>query len=385
MLQPAQIVRIAAQVEAGADVAVAPTWLTHRRALLPLGESRRARAWTAAAVQVARDGVELGLERRSEDKRESESPDAATPVVRPAPLIAAVMPPLEHGTTSESGRLLPRDAATQRDYREQAGLLADAEPDLILVETSVIATEARIAVQEAAETGLRTWAAAPAQEPAVADEGAWLSRWLESSRHAGAQAVLLPGPPDRAGRLLGGATSHWGGWLGPATTGAPPASMADATSVWLEHGAGVLAMLDGATPARLGPVRAAIDAHEAVGLEAQARLQERFEAHAVNAARTAPGGAALWLAGVPDGELPPGFRWLIADETEIRRFLPAQFCLIVMSATGPLQVERLAPLLRDGGIFMAALDGLAQPIDGLRMISLDTSARPTLMTLRRED
>ncbi len=52
--------RIAAQVAAGADVVVAPTWLTHRRALLPLGETRRAAAWTADAVRVAREAVEIG-------------------------------------------------------------------------------------------------------------------------------------------------------------------------------------------------------------------------------------------------------------------------------------------------------------------------------------
>ena len=55
--------RLAAQLTAGADVVVAPTWLTHRRALLPVGETRQARAWTAAAVRVAREAIEIGLER----------------------------------------------------------------------------------------------------------------------------------------------------------------------------------------------------------------------------------------------------------------------------------------------------------------------------------
>ena len=58
--------RLASQIVVGADVVVAPTWLTHRRALLSMGETRRAVEWTAAAVRVARDAVEVGLERRAE-------------------------------------------------------------------------------------------------------------------------------------------------------------------------------------------------------------------------------------------------------------------------------------------------------------------------------
>src|SRR5690606_33957881 len=54
---------IASQVATGADVVLAPTWLTHRRALEAVGESRRAQAWTTAAVRLAREAVETGMER----------------------------------------------------------------------------------------------------------------------------------------------------------------------------------------------------------------------------------------------------------------------------------------------------------------------------------
>jgi hypothetical protein len=64
--------RITAQIAAGADVVVAPTWQTHRRALLPLGETRRAATWTAAAMVTAREAIEIGLERRAEAMTDAE-------------------------------------------------------------------------------------------------------------------------------------------------------------------------------------------------------------------------------------------------------------------------------------------------------------------------
>ena len=131
--------RIAEQVAVGADAVVAPTWLTHRRALLPLGETRRARDWTAAAVRVARDGVEVGLERRdaaslaAQDAVDADGGSAPSPIALRAPLVGAALPALDDEPEPGSGRLLPRDAAADRDYRDQAGLLADMEPDFILV------------------------------------------------------------------------------------------------------------------------------------------------------------------------------------------------------------------------------------------------------------
>ena len=49
--------RLVGQTVAGAAVVMAPALLTHRRALLPLGETRRAAAWTAAAVRLGREAI----------------------------------------------------------------------------------------------------------------------------------------------------------------------------------------------------------------------------------------------------------------------------------------------------------------------------------------
>ena len=105
--------RIASQVALGADVVVAPTWLTHRRALLPLGETRRATAWTASAVRVAREAVEIGLEHREEALADVPEDDVRRG--RPRPLVAASLPALDDEPEAATGRLLPHEAATARD------------------------------------------------------------------------------------------------------------------------------------------------------------------------------------------------------------------------------------------------------------------------------
>ncbi|MEA2026444.1 MAG: homocysteine S-methyltransferase family protein, partial [Chloroflexota bacterium] len=176
--------RLAAQVAAGADVIVAPTWRTHRRALLPLGETRRAAVWTAAAVRVARDAVEVGLERRAELLADASADDVRRG--RPEPLIAASLPALDDGPERGSGRLLPHEAATERDYRDQAGVLADAEPDLLLVEGQRDEAEARPATTEAAATGLPAWAALHPSALAAAD----VEAWLEWSSQIGLERIL---------------------------------------------------------------------------------------------------------------------------------------------------------------------------------------------------
>ena len=151
--------RIAGQVAAGADVVLAPTWRTHRRALMDVGESRRAREWTEAAVRVAREGVDAGLERRDgvvedasaepgrDDASADRGPDDASadpqpddgappiPLVREPPRVAGVLPLLDDEPEPGTGRLLPREPAAARDYDEAAGHLADADVELILVET----------------------------------------------------------------------------------------------------------------------------------------------------------------------------------------------------------------------------------------------------------
>nr|MBA3627696.1 homocysteine S-methyltransferase family protein [Chloroflexota bacterium] len=87
-----------AQVAAGADVLLAHTFLTHRRALARVGEARRARQLTLSAVVLAREAAEQGR-----DRRDHETSSATVPV-----LVAGSLPLL--GDDPGSGRLGSVDA-----------------------------------------------------------------------------------------------------------------------------------------------------------------------------------------------------------------------------------------------------------------------------------
>ncbi len=137
---------VTAQVVAGADIVVAPAWLTHRRTLEAVGESRRAREWTMAAVRMTREGVEAGLERRG----------------GPGPvLVAGPLPDVAAGPEHATGRRLPVPASAERDTHDQAGILADAGVDLVLLEGRSSFEAARLATETTADTGRPTWTTIP--------------------------------------------------------------------------------------------------------------------------------------------------------------------------------------------------------------------------------
>ncbi len=353
--------RIAAQATLGADVIVAPTWLTHRRALLPLGETRRAGAWTAAAVRTARQATELGLERREE--RLAETPEDDPGHGRPAPLVAASLPALDEEPEVDSGRLLPREAATARDYRDQAGIIADARPDLILVEGQRTEADARSAIGEAVETGLPVWAALMPSALATTDTEGWL-QW------AGAAAVtrlLFPPPPaDRVSAADG--ALHWGAFAGT------PASVPE----WLDLGADTIARLDGATVPELEGLREAIDAYEQASLEAERLAGRRRSTALTEAAAIAPGGAAVWVGPLPSTPLPDGFDWLVVGEDAAPRLPQDRFRLAVASSVEATRA--LVRTLERGGVLLGPAIGGT----GLRTLTIDGSADPPLATYRRE-
>jgi len=326
--EPTARERIAAQIAIGADVVVAPTWLTHRRALLLLGETRRAGAWTAAAVRLAREAVEIGLERR--EVALDDAPEDDLRRGRPAPLVAASLPALDDVPETETGRLLPREAATERDYRDQAGALADAEPDLILIEGQRSDPDARTAISEAVQTGLPT---------------------VVEARLAVVESDL-----------------RWGTAVGPQT---------DVTE-WLERGATTIGRLDGATLPELERLRKAIDAHERVGLEVEQAAVQRWLAAVGQAAAMAPGGAAVWVGPAPTTSLPDGFEWLVVGHDAARQLPHDRFQLAV--ATSVEGARAIAGTLEHGGVLLGpAVAGL-----DLRTLSVDDAADPPLATYRRE-
>jgi len=356
--------RIATQVVAGADVVVAPTWLTHRRALLPLGETRRAAAWTTAAVRVAREAIDLGLERREESLAEATEDDVRRG--RPRPLLAASLPALDEAPEPGMGRLLPHDAATERDYRDQAGVLADAAPDLLLVEGQSSEAEARTAITEAVDTGLPVWAALTID--AVVSSG--VEAWLEWGRHTGLERILLPGPVADAAIAADG-DLPWGGTVGEAAE----------TPDWLAAGATVIARTDGAAVATLEPLRKAIDDHEHQAIETDRAAERRWAEHVAAAAMMAPGGAAVWLGQSPTEPLPDGFEWLVVKATEARRLPGDHYRFVIVDGDVEPDPSRL---VQRGGVLVLRLDVVSHHGRSLRPISLDDQTEPPLATYRRE-
>jgi S-methylmethionine-dependent homocysteine/selenocysteine methylase len=118
------------EVEAGAEVLTANTFRTHRRTLGKGGLSERSAELSAGAVRLARE-VAGSLGR--------------------SVFVAGSIAPLEDCYRPD---LVPEDAALEREHREQAGSLAAAGADLLLLETHNTIRELLAAARAARATGL---------------------------------------------------------------------------------------------------------------------------------------------------------------------------------------------------------------------------------------
>lgn len=349
---------ITAQVVGGADIVVAPAWLTHRRALEAVGESRRAREWTMAAVRVTREGVEAGLERRGGGHG--------------AVLVAGPLPDVAAGPEHATGRRLPVPASAERDTHDQAGILADAGVDLVLLEVRSSFEAARLATETTVDTGRPTWTTIP-----IADaEGAPpLVERIAVLAASGAAAVLLElaatTDPTRVTELLADAAGTATLPVGLVTGSSARLGSDEQLDAWVEAGAAVLGIAAGADPDTLGPLVAARD-------RLLGGLRERAEAaHASlaawvrEAARRAPGGRALWL-GAQEVELPGGFDWtVVGTPDESLRPLPdgAFRFVVCLTDTDPVLLARS---IEDGGILalQATTGGGVDPIEHARSVQL---------------
>jgi hypothetical protein len=340
----------------------------------------------------------MGLEGRAQAAAAGDPEGVTSAPERPRPLVAAVLPALDAAEDAGSGRLLPRDAASQRDHHEQAGLLADAEPDLLLVECQVAPDASRHALDAVAAMGLPTWLAlAP-----VRDAETGVGAMIDLAREAAVSVVLLPaavwpagsagtaGPPAYVGPPAGSRLA-WGSWLARPVEAAP-----ELVAPWLEAGAMTVAVFDGATPAALAPLRDAIDAHERAEVDAAQRADERWWHLIRRAAAMAPGGRALWIIGERDDAddpgppepardaLPPGFEWLIVSEADARQLPASRVRLIVDDSADTGVMERAARLLEEGGCVALRRSSTGQRHPDLRLVVLDESGDPTLALLRKE-
>lgn len=347
--------RMSAQVAAGADVLLAHTFLTHRRALARVGEARRARELTLAAVVLARQAAEQGRDRRDQD-----APWARDPVV-----VAGVVPLL--GDDPGGGRLGPVDAAIARDLHDHAGLLADAGVDLILVEGPRSAAETAVAVRAAGSMGIETWAVVDGDalgagpddlgHPDVVlvrvDARAAVARivdaWASTDIPHG---VMFDGTTDgREGDLAGDAAPALGDGLGAL----------------LAAGATLAGISDGATADRLAILRTAIDAHQQERTAARESKDKAWLDWVREGASRAPNGSALWLALTAPHDLPDGWSWTMVTEDELARLPKARYQLVVCPAPG-IDPAALARVLEPGGVLVAVAQGPGQPGEPFRIL-----------------
>lgn len=374
--------RMAAQVSAGADVLLAHTFLTHRRALALVGEARRARELTHSAVVLAREAAEQGRDRRDQGM------SWATHTVS----VAGALPPL--GDDPGSGQLGPLDMAVARDLHDHAGLLADAGVDLIVVEGPRTLAETPAGVRAGRSMGIETWAVvdhsalmrdredlgAPdaillrAATAATTADGSGLRGSWE-----GPHGVMVDALFDRSARGAADRSSH-----GAADRSAHGAADDDrALRDLLAAGASVLGIGEGAAPDRLAIVRAAIDEHELTRAAERDSETSRWLDWVARGAAMAPPGTAAWLAEPPPTTFVPGWQWTVVPLAEIG-LMPAEHYRLVVAETSEPAIEQLCLPLEVGGVLVARSERSAPLPDELRLLDLrDAGPRTWLIARRR--
>lgn len=361
---------LAARVARGADALLAPTWLTHRRALLRVGESRRAAEWTTAAVRVAREAADEGLAMRPTDLPQTHV------------TVAGVLPRLDAWADESTGRRPTARTARAADLHELAGVLTDAGSDVLLVEDQGNAASWAEAVRSALAAGVPVWAAV---DVARAMEGPTIEA-IGSCSGVGTYALLVDAGDDadagiwaRTITALRTTTGLDLGGLLPA--GASDADLAAMVRSALEADAWAVGLATTATPERLGIVRAAMD--EVAGEREAAReaADVAWRQCVEQAAQQAPGGRAVWLADEPPRQPPPSFDWTLAPWSDLPR-LPVGAFRLVVSDGGRAGVPALSHLLDEDGVLVArgARAGPMRELEILRVIETDGSA---VITARR--
>jgi hypothetical protein len=159
----------------------------------------------------------------------------------------------------------------------------------------------------------------------------------------------------------------------------------DLSGEWLERGAVVIGLLEGATPDRLGPMRAVLEGRTTALAAAAKERVSTWTAMVASAAERAPGGDALWVGSPEPDPEPPGFRWTHAQLDELPRFAPDRFRLVVSPDPRP-SLAALGALLERGGWLLARTPLEASDLrpDGmdLRELSVDASGRLVLARRR---
>lgn len=247
-------------LRAGAEIITANTFRTHRRNLAKAGLDHRARDLTRKAVEIAQSSIR-----------------ARTRPLDPARFqpryVAGSMSPLEDCYSPE---LVPPQAECEREHHEMARHLAEAEVDLILVETMNTIREAQAAVTAARATGLPVLCSFVCRTDGRLFSGEAVTEAVQAVGPLGVVGLLINCTPSAAihepfGELrqalqtlavpppITGAYANIGhtddvvGWTNTADVA--PLEYAQLAAGWLKQGANLVGGCCGTTPAHIAALR----------------------------------------------------------------------------------------------------------------------------------
>lgn len=380
--------RLQAAAEAGADVLVAPAYRTHRRALMSVGESRRAAEWTRAAVEVARVAAERAAERSAATRVPEHGSDPDTgdaPPMAPSSalipaLVAGPMGPLEPDRSEGASE----PGGTADEDHERAELLADAGADLLLIEGSRSIAAARSAIEAATATGLPVWVgfAITASGRHLPSGETLQEAWQELAPLGAGPVALSPRSLpqardvlDLAGRVVDRKLALWLTPDEPLT--------GEQVAGWLGSGARAVGLAAGAVPDRIGLLRRAVDVRVTASAQQRAEVDAAWHAAVADAARRAPGGRAAWLGAEPDTLA--GFDWVAVSIAEGPRLPAAAFRLVVVDAAGEDPGTPMDHLLHPGGYLVLRSRTRPGPMPGGVSLQRSEPLPDAWLTLARRD
>jgi homocysteine S-methyltransferase len=250
-------------LRAGAEIITANTFRTHRRTLTAGGLGHRARELTHLAVKIARSAVRART-------------DVLDPTRRPRRecFVAGSISPLED---CYSPQLVPPQEVCEREHTEMAQHLAEAEVDLILVETMNTIREAYAATQAARATGLPVLTSFVCRTDGKLFSGEMVAEAVKAIAPLQGVGLLINCTPSTtihepfaelvtAVRQLGedappvvglyaniGHTNEIDGWTNTADV--PPIEYARLAVGWLKQGANLIGGCCGTTPGHIAALR----------------------------------------------------------------------------------------------------------------------------------
>jgi S-methylmethionine-dependent homocysteine/selenocysteine methylase len=239
--QPEAVQRVhEAYIRAGAEVIIANTFATSRAVLEPAGLGSR-------VAEANRNAVAAALRAR-----------AAAAGGRPVAVAGSMSvfsPIVMHGREDPAAM---DGFPTLADYREQAGLLAEAGVDLIALELMESPGYGRAALQAAAETGLPVWLGVSAvrredgtlgADPGLGEGGGFAELVSELADPALAAITVMHAKPDVVVEAMGviaarfagpiGVYAESGDWAAPdwVFDGLTPDQYLQEAIAWADHGA----------------------------------------------------------------------------------------------------------------------------------------------------